>query len=140
MTELEILQGAHALLSKGWIQDADFEQYGDGRKAFCLRGAVHEMSGFDKVKQRLGETIFALFPGEEIVRDSKWMYEQKKKRVTPLFWDGVITSFNDRPGRRKKDILRVLEVAIADEQARLAEFQKGGVHLPELQPVLEEVF
>jgi hypothetical protein len=134
MTELQILEGAHALLSRqgGWTRGTDRElrSYG-GHYSFCLRGAVKEVGGtkgFNKIKERLVETIFSVYPHRRT-------YHHAAEETSPWFYDSVITSFNDGNKRRKYEVLHVLEVMIADERARLAEKQEGEP----LAPIVEEI-
>lgn len=96
------LRKARALVNKGWCK-GDFERVVEGKKCYCLTGAIMAIDSMSTV-----ETV-------KLISEFTVPYHGPEYVLTPI-------SFNDHPKTTKKDVLAVFDLAIkkAVEDERLA--------------------
>lgn len=95
----KMLVGVKELLSKrgAWAQGQRKIIKDNGQPAYCLLGA------FDEVNKKSWVTITDIKTAQVLVQECIKGFTKK--------YDGIIT-FNDADGRKKKDVIAVLDCAI----------------------------
>ena len=89
MTTSQTLIKARDLLQQGWCQGALFKQ-SKGKTRYCIVGAIHDVNQSHLMIRRC----------LRMVREAAGIEE----------WD--VAAFNDAPGRKKSEILKLMDDAI----------------------------
>lgn len=106
MTQVEALKKARELIARpyGWTKGRFKRTYPKRGTQYCLLGAVRQISGYKRTDE----------PHKPTMQNLEIRLEQCIYKNYGIH--GVAT-FNDAQGRKKKDVLKVLDCAIKSAEA-----------------------
>lgn len=108
------LKAVRKILATKWIRGT----YSNRRGSYCLVGAVNKVTGTRTISEEAPRVVYDLTVPDHALSSQRLVILRRIWRAI-LAKDpkarGTIESWNDRPGRKKEEILAVLDRALQDD-------------------------